>query len=36
LEDLADMVSIETAVAEPERDYTVFLAKMGLDVLFGD
>ena len=32
LEDLADMVSIETAVAEPERDYEVFLAEMGIDV----
>ncbi len=32
LEDLADIVSIETAVAEPERDYEAFLAEMGIDV----
>jgi prevent-host-death family protein len=31
LEDLADLAALETAVAEPERDYADFLAEMGLE-----
>lgn len=32
LEDLSDMVSLEAAQAEPDRDYEAFLAEMNAEI----